>query len=83
MTILAQITDHIYRQLPQLELGTLLRMRFHTPLRPDQPFMLQTEINDDRLDVKVRLTNAKNDSGTLIASGQWACRVRAGVLAHR
>lgn len=83
VTILAQITDHIHRQLPQLELGTLLRMRFHTPLRPDQPFMLQTEINDDRLDVKVHLTNAKNDSGTLIASGQWACRVRAGVLAHR
>ena len=82
VTILAQITDHIHSQLPHIELGTLLRMRFHIPLRPDQPFMLQIAIIGDRLDIKLHQKNRQNDPNTLIASGQWACRMRPSGLDH-
>ena len=77
VTILSHITDNIHRQLPHIELETLLRMRFHIPLRPGQPFMLQAEINGDRLDFKVQQKDGQNDANKLIASGQWLCRVRS------
>lgn len=71
--ILSYVTAEIRRQLPHSVLGPLLAMRFHSPLRPDRRFTVRVESRGARVHVEVRESADSGVSGTLIATGQWAC----------
>ena len=83
VVILSCVAHDIERQLPHIVLGTLLTMRFHKPLLPDQPFKVIAELRGgregeiERVHVEVREADSRSTHGTLIAAGQWACRVGA------
>ena len=85
--ILARVAESIRARFPRLELGTLLNARFHLPLAPEQPFIVHSELQGERVRFEVRnavrnavCSTASADveaaaAAPLIASGQWACRV--------
>ena len=73
VVILSYVTEAIRSQLPDTLLGTLLAMRFHSPLRPGQPFTVQVELHGDRVYVEVQENNAGRAPGIRIANGKWAC----------
>ena len=79
--ILSFVAHDIEHQLPHIVLGTLLMMRFHKPLLPDQPFRVHAELRGERgnarVHVEVREADARYVPGTLIAAGQWACSAGA------
>lgn len=72
VVILSLIVETIGRQLPHIVLGTLLSMRFHTPLRPGQPVMTHIELRGERVRVKLRAVDKQSEPGAVIATGQWA-----------
>ena len=75
VVILTRVAQAIERQMPDITLGTLLSMRFHAPLRPDQTFTVQAEVRGDEnlcAHIEVRHEADARSSGTLIAAGQWA-----------
>ena len=69
--IIAQIAEDVRLQLPGIELGRLLSMRFHAPLRPGQAFAVHATLHDDRVIVEVRKMSA-GEADIVLASGQWA-----------
>ena len=73
VVVLARVADAIRHQLPQVVPGTLLAMRFHSLLCPGQPFTVRVELRDELIHVEVREHHVHGGSGTLIASGVWAC----------
>ena len=73
VVILSLVAEDIQRQLPLVVLETLLAMRFHAPLRPDQPFSVHAELRGERVHLEVREHDGYGAPGTLIATGQWAC----------
>jgi 3-hydroxymyristoyl/3-hydroxydecanoyl-(acyl carrier protein) dehydratase len=83
VVILSCVVHDIERQLPHIVLGTLLAMRFQKPLLPDRPFRVHVELRGgregegERVHVEVREADSRSTPGTLIAAGQWACRIGA------
>ena len=80
VVILSQVIDAIACQLPHIVPTTLLAMRFHQPLRPDQPFTVHSELRGGKLHVKVRADDGHGASGALIAAAQWAYSVNSGLV---
>ncbi len=80
VVILSRVAEAIHRQLPHVVPGTLLAMRFYAPLRPGRPFAVHADLRGERVYVEVREDELPGATGTLIAAGQWACRV--GVKAN-
>ncbi len=72
VVILSLVIQAINHQLPHIVLGTLLSMRFHTPLRPDQPLTVHVELRGERVRIEARVVDVQSGSGALIATGQWA-----------
>jgi 3-hydroxymyristoyl/3-hydroxydecanoyl-(acyl carrier protein) dehydratase len=72
VVILSLVLKAIGHQLPNIVLDTLLSMRFHTPLRPGQPLMVQVEQRGERVRVEARAVDEQSGSGPVIATGQWA-----------
>ena len=74
--ILSHVTNALAQQLPAINLGKLLSMRFHAPLRPGQSFTVLAEVrgNDQsaRVHVEVREDGGPSLQCKLIAAGQWA-----------
>jgi uncharacterized membrane protein len=83
VVILSCVTHDIERQLPHVVLGTLLTMRFHKPLRPEQLFRVHAELRggkereSERVHVEIREADSQSVPGALIGAGQWACSARA------
>lgn len=73
VVILSYVTDDIRRQLPHTELGTLLAMRFYSPLRPGRRFIVRADLRGDCVHVEVHEIENAGVGGVLIAAGKWAC----------
>ena len=82
VVILSLIIQAISHQLPHIVLGTLLAMRFHTPLRPDKPLTMSIELRGDKFRVEARVDVEHHGSGALIATGQWAIVAASQSVEH-
>jgi acyl-CoA synthetase (AMP-forming)/AMP-acid ligase II len=77
VVMLACVMKCATAQWPQIELGILSRMRFHSPLAPGCDFHVTSRLDGAHLRFEVRLSDLSPESPDgLIASGQWACRPR-------
>jgi hypothetical protein len=77
VVILARVLEAIRTQLPHVELGTLLKVRFHSPLMPGQGFVVCPQLQEEQTRFEVRLSDAAQvGPGALLVSGQWSCRPR-------
>ncbi len=75
VVILARVMEAIRTQLPHIELGALMNARFHAPLSPGRGFLVRPQLQGEHMRFEVRLADSPQaEPGTLIASGQWACR---------
>ena len=75
VVILARVMEAIRTQLPHIELGALLSVRFHSPLTPGQGFLVSAQLQGAQTRFEVRLSDVLQvEPGALIVSGQWACR---------
>ena len=75
VVILARVMEAILTQLPHIELGALLSVRFHSPLTPGQGFLVCPQLQGEQTRFEVRLSDSSQvEPGALIVSGQWACR---------
>jgi len=75
VVILARVLEAIRTQLPHIELGTLLKVRFHSPLLPGQGFVVCPQLDKELTRFEVRLADAAQvEPGALLVSGQWSCR---------
>ena len=79
VVILSHAVAAIRAQWPHVVLGTLLAMRFHAPLAPDQPFTVRVDLRGERVHVDIREADPHGEPGTLVAAGQWAVGVGASV----
>jgi acyl-CoA synthetase (AMP-forming)/AMP-acid ligase II len=78
VVILARVLEAIRTQLPHIELGTLLKVRFHSPLLPGQGFVVCPQLEKAQTRFEVRLFDAAHvGPGALLVSGQWSCRPRS------
>ena len=75
VVILARVMQAILAQVPQIELGALLSVRFHSSLTPGQDFVVGAQLQGKQTRFEVRLSDSSQVApGALIVSGQWACR---------
>jgi acyl-CoA synthetase (AMP-forming)/AMP-acid ligase II/3-hydroxymyristoyl/3-hydroxydecanoyl-(acyl carrier protein) dehydratase len=75
VVILARVMDAIRTQLPHVELGALVNARFHAPLAPGRGFLVRPQVQGEQVRFEIRLSEPEQAGpGTLVASGQWACR---------
>ena len=75
VVILARVMEAVLAQLPHIELGALLNVRFHAPLTPGQGFLVRPQLQGGQMRFEVRLADFPQvEPGALIVSGQWACR---------
>jgi len=75
VVILARVQATLRAQLPQIELGALLNVRFHAPLQPGQEFVVCPQLHERQTHFEVRLAvPARCGAGTLLVSGRWSCR---------
>lgn len=80
VVILARVKEAILTQLPHIELGALLNVRFHAPLTPGQGFLVRPHLQGEQARFEVRLAQSSPvGPGALIVSGQWACRSKRRV----
>ncbi|MEP7154797.1 MAG: AMP-binding protein [Betaproteobacteria bacterium] len=70
--ILAFVAEDIRKQFPNVNLGALISMRFHLPLRPGVVFGVFAKLQGSRIAIEVR-THPQQPGGEVLASGQWAC----------
>jgi len=74
--ILARVAEAIRSRFPHIELGALLNVRFHSPLRPGESFCVRPQLHAGLVRFEVQLAapsiESQPDSGTVIASGRWA-----------
>lgn len=76
VVILARVAEAIRTHFPHIELGVLLNVRFHAPLKPGESFCVLPQLQGELVSFKVQLAAPSMDSqpssGTVIVSGRWA-----------
>ncbi len=76
VVILARVAEAIRTYFPNIELGVLLNVRFHAPLRPGESFCVRPQLQGELVRFEVQLAaplmDAQSNSGAMIVSGRWA-----------
>ena len=76
VVILARVAEAIRTHFPHIELGVLLNVRFHAPLKPGESFFVRPQLQGELVRFEVQLAAPSMDSqsnpGTVIVSGRWA-----------
>jgi Acyl-coenzyme A synthetases/AMP-(fatty) acid ligases len=76
VVILARVAEAIRTHFPHLELGVLLNVRFHAPLKPGESFCVRPQLQGELVRFEVQLAapsmDSQSNSGAVIVSGRWA-----------
>jgi hypothetical protein len=72
VTLLARVADALRKRFPRRAPGELLHARFHIPLRPGEPFLIEARDEGGRARFEVRRAGREGTPGPVIASGEWA-----------
>jgi acyl-CoA synthetase (AMP-forming)/AMP-acid ligase II/3-hydroxymyristoyl/3-hydroxydecanoyl-(acyl carrier protein) dehydratase len=76
VVILARVAEAIRSRFPDIELGALLNVRFHAPLRPGESFCVRPQLQAGLVRFEVQLADpamgSQSNSGAVIVSGRWA-----------
>lgn len=72
VTLLARVAEALRVRFPHCAPGELLHARFHSPLRPGEPFAIEARREAGRARFEVRRTSREGTPGAVIASGEWA-----------
>lgn len=72
VTLLARVADALRARFPHETPGELLHARFHSALRPGEPFAIEARQEEGRVRFEVRRAVREGTPGAVIASGVWA-----------
>jgi AMP-binding enzyme len=69
VTLLSRVAETLRARFPDSAPGELLHARFHSPLRPGEPFAIEVRLQEGRARFEVRRASGE---GAPVASGEWA-----------
>jgi hypothetical protein len=71
VTLLARVAEALRVRHPQCAPAELLHARFREPLRPGEPFAIESQLNEGRAIFAVRRPGRDGSPGAIIANGEW------------
>jgi acyl-CoA synthetase (AMP-forming)/AMP-acid ligase II len=77
VTLLARVAEALCTRFPHRAPGELLHARFHSALRPGEPFAIEAREEEGRARFVVRRAGLGETADTVIASGEWALKSAA------